>query len=149
MKVILLEKVERLGERGDIVEVADGYARNFLIPKKLAVAVTPATLKRFEAEEEARKRREEKAKVDAEKLAKKIEKLKLKIEVKVGEDDKLFGAVSSIDILNALKEKGIEEVEKGMIVLPEPIKALGDYEIPVKLHRDVEVKVKVSVVKKE
>jgi len=148
MKVILLEKVERLGERGDIVEVSDGYARNYLIPRKLAITLTKATLKQFEAEEQVRKRKEEKEKIKALKLAKKLEGLTLKIEVKTGEEDKLFGAVSSIDLLNALREKGIE-IEKGMILLSEPIKTLGTYEVPVKLHREVEVNIEVSVVKKE
>ena len=147
MKVILLEKVERLGDRGNIVEVSDGYARNYLIPRKLAVAVTESTLKQFETEEKVRKRKEEKERIRAEKLAKKLEKLELKIEVKTGEEDKLFGAVSSIDILNALREKGIDGVEKGMILLPESIKTLGTYEVPIRLPRGVEVLVKVSVEK--
>ncbi len=148
MEVILLDAVERLGKRGDVVKVADGYARNYLIPRRLAVPATPSNLRAFQAEEKLLQRKREKEKRKAEKLANKISKLSLKIEVRTGEDDKLYGAVSSVDILQALKEKGVE-LEKHMIKMEEPIRELGVYRVPIKLHPQVETTVKVEVIKKE
>lgn len=149
MKVILLDKVERLGERGDIVEVKDGYARNYLIPRRLAIPYTESTKRHFEALERAKRAKLEREKKKAEKLANRLSKVSLTIEVKTGEEDRIFGAVSSIDILNALKEKGIKDVEKGMIQLKEAIKELGTHYVTIKLHPEVEAQVKVNVVKKE
>ncbi len=149
MKIILLEKVEKLGNKGDIVEVSDGYARNYLIPKKLALAATPSNLKAWEAQQKLLKSKEEKRKAKAEKLARRINKTTVTIEAKVGEEGKLFGAVSSIDILNALREKGITEIEKGMIKLDESIRQTGNYKVKIKLHPEVEASLKVVVTAKE
>jgi len=148
MEIILLDNVERLGRRGDIVRVADGYARNYLIPRKLAVPATPSNLRAFKAEDELLQRKREKEKRKAEKLAQKLLKVSLKIQVRTGEDDKLYGAVSSIDILNALREKGIE-LEKHMIKMDEPIRELGVFRVPIRLHPEVETTVKVEVLKEE
>lgn len=148
MRIILLEKVEGLGERGDIVEVKDGYARNFLIPKKLALAATPSNLKVYETEKRMRELKEAREKERMEKLAKKLSKVSIAIAVRVGEDDKVFGSVGVNDILDALKKKGIV-LEKSNIKLDEHIKELGTFKIPVKLHPEVEATVKVQVVKQE
>ncbi len=148
MKIILLDKVDKLGNKGDIVEVADGYARNYLIPKKLAVAATPSNLKAWEAQQRLLKSKEEKAKAKAEKIARRINKTTVTIKVKVGEEGKLFGAVSSIDILNALRDKGIE-VEKGMIRLEEALRQTGTFKVPIKLHPEVEASLKVVVAPEE
>ncbi len=147
MKVILKEDIERVGKRGEIVDVSDGYARNYLIPKKLAVPATPSNLKAFQNEEKLRKMKADREKTKAEKLANKIKNISITIAVKTGEDDKLFGAVSSVDILSALKEKGIE-LQKGMIRMEESIRSLGTHYVPIKLHPEVEAKLKVEVVKK-
>ncbi len=147
MKVILKEDVERVGKRGDIVNVSDGFARNYLIPKKLAVPATESNLKAFQNEEKLRRMKAEREKTKAEKLANKIKNLSITIAVKTGEDDKLFGAVSSVDILSALKEKGIE-LQKGMIRMEDSIRTLGTHYVPIKLHPEVEAKLKVEVVKK-
>ncbi len=148
MKVILREDVDRVGKRGDVVNVSDGFARNYLIPKKLAIPATPSNIKAFENEQKLLTMKAERAKRKAEKLANKIKNTSLTIEVKTGEEDKLFGAVSSVDILSALRKKGITEVEKGMIKLEEPIKSLGTHYVPIKLHPEVEVELKVEVKKK-
>lgn len=147
MKVILKEDVERVGKRGEIVEVSDGYARNYLIPKKLAVAATPSNLKAFQNEDKLRKMKADREKTKAEKLANKLKNISITIAVKTGEDDKLFGAVSSVDILSALKDKGIE-LHKGMIRMEDSIRSLGTHYVPIKLHPEVEAKLKVEVVKK-
>ncbi len=146
MKVILLDSVEGKGNRGDILEVADGYARNYLIPQKLAVEATPSRMRAFQAEEAMRKSRYEREKIHAQKLAQKISKLKLEVKVKVGEGDKLYGAVSSIDVLNALREKGIE-LQKNMIRMEESIRELGTFSIPLKLHPEVETTVELVISK--
>ncbi len=147
MKVILKEDVERVGKRGDIVNVSDGFARNYLIPKKLAIPATESNLKAFQNEEKLRRMKAEREKTKAEKLANKIKNISITIAVKTGEDDKLFGAVSSVDILSALKEKGIE-LQKGMIRMEDSIRTLGTHYVPIKLHPEVEAKLKVEVVKK-
>ncbi|NOY77356.1 MAG: 50S ribosomal protein L9 [Calditrichaeota bacterium] len=147
MKVILKQDVESVGTVGDIVTVKNGYARNYLIPKGIALEATPGNLKRIEQEKktlELQKNREKKA---AEQEAAKLNNVSVTISVSVGEEDKLFGSVTSQDIADALKEKGFK-IDKRKIVLDEPIKVLGIYSVPVKLHTEVEAKVKVWVVKK-
>ncbi len=147
MKVILRKDVETIGKAGEIVEVKNGYARNYLIPKGLALEASKGNVKRFEQEKkslELQKNREKKA---AEKEAEKLNDTSITISVSVGEEDKLFGSVTSQDIANALEEKGFA-LDKRKILLDEPIKALGIYSIPIKLHPEVEAKVKVWVVKK-
>lgn len=146
MKVILREDVERLGQRGKIVTVKDGYARNYLIPKKLALLATPSNMKTLEEEKKQLGVRENKARRLAEQMAKKLKSVSITASVAVGEEDRVFGSVTAQTISNLLKEKGFD-VDKKKILLEEPIKALGVYTIPLRLHHDVPGKVKVWVVK--
>ena len=146
MKIILREDVNRLGHRGDIVTVKDGYARNYLIPQKLAFLATPSNLKMFEEEKKQLGVRENKAHRMADHMAKKLKSVSITATVAVGEEDRIFGSVTAQTISNLLKEKGYD-VDKKKILLEEPIKALGVYTIPLKLHHDVQAKVKVWVVK--
>ncbi len=146
MKVILRQDFEQLGKLGDVVEVKDGYARNYLIPRKIAYHATPSAIRILEEEKKQYARKLEKQKTGSEKLAAELEKTSLTIQMKVGEDDKLFGSVTSQMIADGLQEKGIT-LDKRWIELEEPIKALGIYEVPVKLPGGVMAKVKVWVVR--
>lgn len=146
MKVILLEDVKNLGKGGESVSVADGYARNFLIPRKLALGASPAALKVYENEAKARVKKREREKKEAQALAEKIGGLSLTIARIAGEDDKLFGSVTNGDIAESLAKEGFK-VDKRDIDLPEPLKALGIFEVPVALHPEVKAQVKVWVVK--
>jgi len=146
MKVVLRQAVEKLGQLGDVVEVKDGYARNYLIPKRIAYPATEGYLKTLEEEKKQYARRQQKELRAAEKLAAELEKVSLTIPVKVGEDDRLFGAVTAQMIADALAEKGIQ-LDKRKIELEEQIKTIGVYEIGVKLHSSVMAKLKVWVVK--
>lgn len=146
MKVILRQDFEKLGRVGDIREVKDGYARNFLIPRKIAYEATPSAIKMLEHEKMMATKRLEKEKKQAETLAQQLEKVSVTIKMKVGEDDKLFGSVTSQMISDALKEKGIE-LDKRQIDIEDSIKALGIYDVPVKLQGGVTSKVKVWVVR--
>jgi large subunit ribosomal protein L9 len=146
MEIILLKDVVRLGSRGDLVRVADGYGRNYLIPKGLALRATPGNLRRFEEEKRIENVRGSKLKRGAETLAKSLEELSLTAVVKVGEDDKLFGSVTAKDIADLLEKEGFE-IEKRQVDLVEPIRELGVFQVPIDLHPDVEAKVKVWVVK--
>lgn len=146
MKVILRQDFEQLGKLGEVVEVKDGYARNYLIPRKIAYMATPSALRTLEEEKKQLARKLEKEKTGSEKLAAELEKVSLTIQMKVGEDDKLFGSVTSQMIADSLQEKGIS-LDKRWIELDEPIKALGIYEVNVKLPGGVNGKVKVWVVR--
>ncbi len=146
MKIVLRQTVEKLGQLGDVVEVKDGYARNYLIPKKIAYPATEGYLKTLEEEKKQHARRQQKELRGAEKLAAELEKVSLTIPVKVGEDDRLFGAVTAQMIADALAEKGIQ-LDKRKIELGDQIKTIGVYEIGVKLHSNVMAKLKVWVVK--
>lgn len=146
MKIILREVVDRLGERGDIVTVKDGYARNFLIPHGLALRATPGNMRTFEEEKRQLGVRENKTRRLADQLAKKLTSVSITATVAVGDEDRVFGSVTAQNISQLLKEKGFE-LDKKRILLEEPIKALGVYTIPIKLHHDVQGKVKVWVVK--
>ena len=146
MKVIMLEDVDRLGKRGAVVNVADGYGRNFLLPRKLALQATEGNLKRVEQESRKHQIKEAKEEKDASTIREEMEKLSLSVARKSGENDVLFGAVTASDIAEMLSKKGYE-VDKRKIELDEPIKRLGDYEIPVKLHKSISAKVKLSVTK--
>lgn len=148
MQIILTEEVKGIGRAGEIVNVKDGYGRNYLIPKKLALPATSTNLKALEHEKKVIADRQNKLKREAEKVAKEIEALSCSIPCQVGEEGKLFGSVTSIDVEKFLKGKGVE-VERRNILLDEPIKALGDYTVAVKLHQDVKANLKVSVVKAE
>lgn len=145
MKIILRENLENLGEIGDVVEVKDGFARNYLIPRKLAFEANTRNLNQLETQKNQLDRKIEKDKLNAEKLRGELEKVSLTIQMKVGEDGKLFGSVTTQMIADELKEKGFD-IDRKKIVIPEPIKALGIYTIEMKLHKDVEAKVKVWTV---
>lgn len=146
MKVILRQDHPNLGKVGDLVDVKDGYARNFLIPKSIAYAATPGNLRALEEEKKQHVQREKKELNQAKKLSEDIEKLSITIPMKVGEDDKLFGSVTSQMIADVLKEKGIT-VDKRIIALEEPIKALGIYTVDLALFSGVTGKLKVWVVR--
>ena len=146
MEVILREHVDNLGKRGEIVKVADGYARNYLLPRKLALPATDGNRKHVERERKIVEARESQEKAQAEAIAARLAAVEITIARRVGETDQLYGSVTSADIADFLKEKGFE-VDRRKIILPEPIKAIGDHEVPLKLHREVTVPLKVHVVK--
>jgi large subunit ribosomal protein L9 len=146
MRIILREEVEALGSMGDIIEVKDGYARNYLIPKGWAIAATKQNLRQFEEEKKRVLAKQGKDRRAAEALAEQLSKASVTAHVPVGEEDKIFGAVTSQDIAQLLQEKGFD-IDRRKIVLEEPIKALGIYEISIKLHPEVVATVKVWVVK--
>ena len=148
MKVILLEDIKTLGKAGAQVEVADGYARNSLIPKAQALVASPANQRVFDNEKKALAKKHAKEKALSQELAAKLEGLTLTITRLAGEEDKLFGAVTNGDIAEALAKEG-HKVDKRDILLPEPLKALGQVEVPLQLHSDVTAKLKVWVVKQE
>ena len=145
MEVILREHVDNLGRRGDIVKVAEGYARNYLLPRKLALAVTEANKRQIERERAAAEARDAQEKSAAEAQAQRMAEVEVEIARRVGENDTMYGSVTAADIAQALHAKGFE-VEKRRITLPEPLKTVGEHTIPVKIHRDVTAQVKVKVV---
>ncbi|MFQ5927960.1 MAG: 50S ribosomal protein L9 [Terriglobia bacterium] len=146
MEVILRDTVAKLGQRGDIVVVKAGYARNFLFPRKLALPATPGNRKQVEQEKAAHARREAKEKSEAEALAQMLASLTLTIPAKASESDQLFGAVTTMDIAEALAVKGYN-IDKRKVLLEEPIKTIGEYDVPLRLHREITASVKVSVVR--
>ena len=146
MKILLREDYKGLGEAGAVVKVKDGFARNFLIPQGVAFIATEQNKKRYENDLKQQSRRLERDKIQAEELSKKLENVSCTISVQVGEEDKLFGSVTSQNIADVLEEQGFK-IDKRKILLEEPIKALGIYSIPIKLHPEVEAAVKVWVVK--
>jgi len=148
MEVILREDVEKLGARGQLVKVAPGYARNFLLPKRLAVAATEANKKIVEQERQAHLRKEAKLAADAADLGKLMADVTVTFAQKAGENDQLFGSVTSKDIAEALEKQGYT-IERRKIVLEEPIKTLGEFKVPLRLHRDVTSDITVRVVKEE
>jgi large subunit ribosomal protein L9 len=145
MEVILREHVDNLGRRGDVVKVAEGYARNYLLPRKLALAVTEANKRQIERERQAAEARELEEKTQAEAFAQRLMQVEIEIPRRVGENDTLYGSVTSADIAQALQTKGFD-VEKRKVQLSEPLKALGESTVPVKIHRDVTAQVRVKVV---
>ncbi len=148
MEVILREDIEKLGNRGQVVKVAPGYARNYLLPKKLAVAATDANKKIVEQERQAHLRKEAKLVSEAQDLAKLVNGVSVTIAQKAGENDQLFGSVTAKDITEALAAKNFT-IDRRKIHLDDPIKQLGEYKVPVRLHKDVTAEVTVSVVKEE
>jgi len=144
MKVIFIKDVEGVGKEGEIKEVSDGYGRNYLIPKGLALPATPSYLKEYEKRREALERRREREKKVALSQAEKIGKLDIKLYLKMGEGGKVYGSITSSDIAKALSEKGMEIDKKG-ISLEEPIKEPGEYEVEIKLHPDVKANLKLKV----
>ena len=144
MEVILREDVEKVGSRGSVVKVADGYARNFLLPKRLAVLATDANKKIVEQERQAHLRREAKAKSDAEGLGQLMSNLSVRFRQRVGENGQLFGSVTAKDIADALEAQKFH-VERRRIHLEDPIRTLGEHEVVLRLHRDVSIPIKVVV----
>ncbi|MDR3746944.1 MAG: 50S ribosomal protein L9 [Acidobacteriota bacterium] len=147
MEVILKEDVAKLGSRGDVVKVAEGYGRNFLLPKKLAIEATAANKAVIEQMKAAAVRRSAKEKGSAEELGKQVQGVVLNFVRKSGEHDQLFGSVTSADIAHELEAKGFN-IDRRKIHLDEPLKHVGEFDVPVKLHKDVTVQVKV-VIKKD
>ena len=145
MEVILREHVDNLGRRGEIVKVADGYARNFLLPRKLALKATDGNKKQIEREKAKFDAKELEEKKVAEAVVERMVNLEIAIARKVGETDVLYGSVTSGDIAEALAKKGFD-IDKRKLHLPEPIKKLGAFDVPLKLHREVTTQVKVKVV---
>ncbi|MFQ5841675.1 MAG: 50S ribosomal protein L9 [Thermodesulfobacteriota bacterium] len=146
MEIILLEDILSLGKVGDLIKVSDGYARNYLIPNKLAIKATPKDRKKLEHEKRFAQEKTEKVKRDAEKLANKIEEFSCTIIKPVGESGKLFGSVTSKEIEQQLNENGFQ-IDRKKIELEEPIKNLGVYTIPIRLHPDVTANLKLWVVR--
>ncbi len=144
MKVILKEDVKSLGQMGQIVSVKDGYARNYLIPKGLAAVADTKNVKALEHQRGILERKAEKLRADAEGLAEKLSALSIKIKAKAGEEEKLFGSITAMDIAEAIKAQGIE-VDRKKITLEEPIKRLGAHAVSVKVARDVTATVNVEV----
>jgi large subunit ribosomal protein L9 len=145
MKVFLKEDVKNLGKIGDVVNVAEGYARNFLMPKKFAVEANTKNLKEFEHNKRTIQEKAAKIKNASKATADKLSALTLKIMAKAGEEDKLFGSVTTMDIAEAFKTEGFE-IDKKKILLGEPIKRLGEYTVEVKIHSEVNATVKVQVI---
>ncbi len=146
MKVILKQEVNKLGQAGDVINVTDGYARNFLIPRGMALPATPVNLRLFESLKQEKIKKRDKDRQQAEELAEKLKDVSCTIVVKANEEQ-LYGAVTNADIAQALEQEGIK-VDKKDVLLEEPIKSLGVYQIPVKLHSEIKQQVKVWVVKK-
>ena len=144
MEVILKEDVQKLGHRGDVVKVADGYGRNYLLPGKLAIEATAANKAVIEQMKGSAIRKSAKEKTQSEDLAKQMDAVELTFERKVGEHDHLFGSVTSGDLAQALEAQGFV-VDRRKIALEEPLKQLGEFHVPVKLHREVTAHVKVTI----
>jgi large subunit ribosomal protein L9 len=144
MEVILKEDISNLGHRGDVVKVADGYGRNYLLPKKLALQATTANRKQIEDMKASAVRKSAKEKSEAEALVGQLNTVALVFERKVGENDHLFGSVTSADIAAQLEQKGFN-IDRRKVQLDEPLKQIGEFHIPVKLHREVTAHVAVTV----
>jgi large subunit ribosomal protein L9 len=146
MEVILREHVDNLGKRGEVVKVADGYARNYLLPRKLALPATEGNKKHVERERKIVDAREATERQSAAALAARLAEVEITIARRVGETDHLYGSVTAADIAENLKEQGVE-VDRRKLILPEPIKTLGEFSVPLKLHREVTAPLKVRVVR--
>lgn len=145
MEVILQKDVKKLGNEGDVVKVSDGYARNYLIPKGLAVEATSGKIKQLKQKEKARKKKEMEKIAEAEKMAQKMESEKFVLSVKAGENGRLFGSITTKDIAEAVKKAGYE-IDKRKIDLDENIKTLGTHKVSVKIYKDVSATLKIQVV---
>ena len=148
MEVILRDHVEHVGRRGEIVKVADGFARNYLLPRKLALPATEGNKRWVERERKMVEARETEERSAAEAIASRLTALELSVARRVGENDQLYGSVTNADIAEMLASKGFE-IDRRKILLPDPIKALGGNTVPVKLHRDVTAQLRVVVAKEE
>ena len=148
MEVILREHVDNLGRRGDVVKVAPGYARNYLLPRKLALPVNEGNKRVIERERKLAETRELEERQQAEAVANRLTQIELTLSRRVGDTEQLYGSVTTADIADALLEKGLE-IDRKRIHLDEPLKSLGEFTVPVKLHRDVTAQLKVHVAKQE
>jgi large subunit ribosomal protein L9 len=148
MEIILREDIDKLGARGQVVKVAAGYARNFLLPRKLAVAANESNKKIVEQERQAHLRREAKEMADAADLGKMMGAVEVTIAQKAGENDQLFGSVTASDVSVALEKLGYT-IDRRKVHLEEPIKTLGDFKVAVRLHKEVSIEIPVHVVKEE
>jgi large subunit ribosomal protein L9 len=146
MKIILMESVPKVGKAGEVLEVKDGFGRNYLIPKKLAITATKKNLDQLEHHRKIISAKESRRMKDAQAFKDRIEALSITIPCKVGESDKLFGSVTAMDIAQALRAKEVE-IDKRWIKLEEPLKVLGVYTVPVHLEKDIEASLKVWLVK--
>jgi large subunit ribosomal protein L9 len=146
MEVILRQAVEKLGHPGDIVKVSAGYARNYLLPRGIAYEATPGNRKRIAQEKERLEAAEGRRRMSAQEIAARLAPVSLTFSARVGEEGKLFGSVTASDIAHQLEAQGLA-IEKRMIELHEPIRALGVYKVPIKLHADVRAEIKVWVIK--
>jgi len=144
MKLILREDVDNLGKGGDLVEVKRGYGRNFLLPQGLAVLANPKNVRELEHQRKIAEAKAAKMKASAEAVAQRLAETPVTLKRKVGEQEKLYGSVTAIDLVEALASRGLQ-LERRAIDLPEPLKSLGEFDVPVKLHREVIGKVKVKV----
>jgi large subunit ribosomal protein L9 len=145
MEIILREHVEHVGRRGDVVKVAAGYARNYLLPRKLALAVNDANKRQIERERKLAEVRELEEQTQAEAFAKRLGEADIEIARRVGEHNALYGSVTSADVAQALHAVGFE-IDKRKLQMADPFKALGEYVVPIKIHREVTAQVKVKVV---
>ena len=146
MEVILRQHVDNVGRRGEVVKVAAGFARNYLLPRKLALLATDGNRKHVERERKIMETREAQEKAGAEAIATRLATVDIAIARRVGDTEQLYGSVTAADIVDFLKSKGFE-VDRRKLILPEPLKALGEFDVPLKLHREVTVPLKVKVVK--
>ena len=144
MEIILRETIDNLGRAGQVVKVADGYARNYLLPRKLAYLATPGNLKVIEAERQSLLRKDAKQKEDAEKLLKMLDAVEITIRRKVGENDVLYGSVTNSDVADELEKKGFQ-IEKRKIHMEDHVKSIGEFSIPVRLFKDVTAHIKLKV----
>ena len=147
MEVILRQAVEKLGQPGDVVKVSSGFARNYLLPRGIAYAATAGNLKRIEQEKARLQAAEDGRRSGAQGIATQLEAVSLTFSARVGEEGKLFGSVTAADITEQLHAQGFDMIERRQIDLHEPIKALGVYRVPVRLHADVKPEIKVWVIK--
>ena len=147
MKIILLEDVSKLGNAGDVIEVSSGYARNYLVPKNLAIKATRGTMRQIENIKNQKASREEKKRIKFQQLADQLAGLSVDIPVEISDEDQIFGTVSTTMIAEAIAEKGLN-IDKKKIILEDPIKSLGVYNVGVKLYEDIEPKIRVWVVRK-
>jgi large subunit ribosomal protein L9 len=145
IEVILKEHVEHLGRRGEVVKVADGYARNYLFPRKLALAVTAENKRQIERERARADAHEAEERQEAEAIRTRVEALEVAIARRVGEQETLYGSVTSSDLAEALADRGLP-IDRRRIQLPDPLKTLGDHEVAVKLHREVTARLRVKIV---
>ena len=145
MKVILLQDIKNVGKKDEIINRSDGYARNYLFPKKLAVEATKDNLNQLKARQDTAKRKKEQEKEEAKQLAEKLKKITLSIQVKAGENGKIFGGVTAKEIAENLKEQQNIEIDKKKIIVKETIKALGNYSVEIKLYEGISANLAVSV----